>query len=114
MSQQLLEPFEIAFLGGGEETGRELLLLLARGLEARPSLRHVAAGPCDELAGVLLARADNLRDPSVGLVEHLAQQERSALFGATGSRAGRRRRPNPQQPLSAPYRAELSQDGCPA
>src|SRR6266540_4346566 len=40
-----------------------------------------AAGPCGELAGVLLARPDDLRDPVVGLVEHLVQQERGALLG---------------------------------
>jgi hypothetical protein len=40
----------------------------------------VAAGPCGELAGVLLARADDLGDPVVGLVEHLAQEERGALL----------------------------------
>jgi hypothetical protein len=34
VGQQLLQPFEIALLGGREEAGRELLLLLARGLEA--------------------------------------------------------------------------------
>jgi hypothetical protein len=33
VGQQLLQPFEIALLGGREEAGCELLLLLARGLE---------------------------------------------------------------------------------
>jgi hypothetical protein len=51
---------------------------------ARPrtgaSLLHVAAGPCGELAGVLLARPDDLRDPLVRLVEHLPQ-EGGALLG---------------------------------
>src|SRR6266487_2123518 len=79
VGQQLLQPLEIALLGGREEAGRELLPLLARGLEPRAPLLHVAAGPCGELTGVLLARADDLRDPVVGLVEHLAQQERRAL-----------------------------------
>jgi hypothetical protein len=41
----------------------------------------VPAGPRDELAGVLFARADDLRDQIVGLVEHLVQQEGGALLG---------------------------------
>jgi hypothetical protein len=41
----------------------------------------VPAAPRDELAGVLRARGDDLRDPIVGLVEHLVQQERGALLG---------------------------------
>src|SRR4051794_40332857 len=62
VGQQLLQPFEIALLRGRDEAGRELLRLLARGLEAgAPPLLHVAAGPCGELPGVLLARADDLR-----------------------------------------------------
>ena len=81
MGQQLLQPFEIALLDGREESGRELLPLIARGLEPGAPLVHVAAGPCGELAGVLLARPDDLRDPVVGLVEHLAQQVRGALLG---------------------------------
>jgi len=68
-------------LGGREEAGRELLLLLARGLEPGAPLLDVPAGPRDELAGVLLARGDDLRDPIVGLVEHVVQQERGALLG---------------------------------
>jgi hypothetical protein len=35
VGQQLLQPFEIALLGGREEAGRELLPLLARGFEPR-------------------------------------------------------------------------------
>jgi hypothetical protein len=58
-----------------------LVSLLARGREPRALLVHVAAGARRELAGVLLARADDLGDPLVGLVEHLAQQERGALLG---------------------------------
>ena len=81
MGQQLLQPFEIALLGGREEARREPLLLLARGLEPRAPLVHVTAGPRGELAGVLRARADDLRDPVVGLVEYLVQQERGALLG---------------------------------
>jgi len=80
VGQQLLQSFEIAVLGGREEAGRELLPLLARGLEPRAPLLHVAAGSCCELAGAL-ARAHDLRDPLVGLVEHVAQQERGALLG---------------------------------
>ncbi len=81
MGQQLLQPFEIALLGGREEAGREHLPLLARGLEPGAPLLHLAAGACGELAGVLLARPDDLRDPVVGLVEHVAQQVRGALLG---------------------------------
>ena len=68
-------------VGTSEQNARELLPLLARGLEPGAALLDVAAGPRGELAGVLLARADDLRDPVVGLVEHLAQQERGALLG---------------------------------
>ena len=81
VGQQLLQPLEIAVLGGREEARRERLALRARDLEPRALLVDVAARPCGELAGVLLARADDLRDPVVGLVEHLAQQERRALLG---------------------------------
>src|SRR5918995_1246830 len=59
VGQQLLQPLEIALLGGREEAGRELLQLLARGLEPGALLLHVAACPCGQLAGVLLARADD-------------------------------------------------------
>ena len=81
VGQQLLQPLEIALLGGREEAGRELLALLARGVEPGAPLVDVAAGPCGELAGVLLARTDDVGDPVVGLVEHLAEQERGALLG---------------------------------
>jgi hypothetical protein len=81
VGQQLLQPLEIALLRGREEPGRKRLPLLARGLEPGAPLLHVAAGPRGELAGVLLGRPDDLRDPVVGLVEHLAQQERRALLG---------------------------------
>jgi hypothetical protein len=84
VGQQLLQPLEIAVLDGREEAGREPLPLLARGLEPdppTPPLLDVAAGPGRELAGVLLAAPDDLGDPVVGLVEHLAQQERGALLG---------------------------------
>jgi hypothetical protein len=54
--------------------------VLAVALVYEVPLLHVAAGPCGQLAGVLLARADDLRDPVVGLVEHLVQQERGPLL----------------------------------
>ena len=58
-------------------------MLLARDLEADPATRR--SSTCRrarvELAGVLLARPDDLRDPVVGLVEHLPQQERGSLLG---------------------------------
>jgi hypothetical protein len=73
VGEQLLQSVEVALLDGGEEAVRELLAPLARGLEARPPLLNVAAGSADELAGVLLARADDLRDPVLGLVERLVQ-----------------------------------------
>ena len=84
VGQQLLQPREIAVLDGGEEAGGEFLALLTRGLEPRAPLRHMPASPGGELAGVLLAGADDLRDPVVGLVEHLAQQERGTLLGREG------------------------------
>src|SRR5262249_10286892 len=44
VSEQRLEPSEIAVLGGLKEPSRELVALLARRLEAGPALRHVAPG----------------------------------------------------------------------
>ena len=81
VGQQLLERFEIALLGGREEAARQRLALLARRLEPGPPRVDVTARPRDELTGVLLARPDDLRDPVVGLVEHLTQEERGALLG---------------------------------
>ena len=52
-----------------------------RAVAAGAALLDVAAGPRGELAGVLLAGADDPRDLLVGLVEHLAQQEGGALLG---------------------------------
>jgi hypothetical protein len=72
VGQQLLKRFEIALLGGREEAGRKLLLLLPRGLEPWAPLFHVPARPRDELAGVRLARGDDLRDPVIALIEHPA------------------------------------------
>ena len=83
VGQQFLQPLEIPLLGGREEAVRERVALLARGLESdapTPPLLHVAAGPRHELAGVLRARTDDLRDPVVRLVEHLVQQERGPLL----------------------------------
>jgi hypothetical protein len=81
VGEQLLQPLEIANLGGREETGRKLLPMLAGSFKPGAPLLHVAPGACGELAGVLRDRADDLRDPVVGLVEHVAQQVRSALLG---------------------------------
>ena len=81
MGQQFLEAFEIPVLGSREEAGRELLSLLARGVEAWTSLLHVAAGAGDELAGIWLACVEDLRDPVVRFVEHLVEKERGTLLG---------------------------------
>jgi len=40
VGQQLLQPVEIALLGGREEAGRELFALLARSLKPRAPLQH--------------------------------------------------------------------------
>ena len=48
---------------------------------AGAALLHVAPRPRRELAGVGLAGADDRRDLVVGVVEHLAQQERGPLLG---------------------------------
>ena len=66
VGQELLQPFQVALLGGREEARRELLTVLARGVEPGTPLVDVTAGPGGELAGVLLARADDVGDPVVG------------------------------------------------
>jgi hypothetical protein len=81
MGQRLLKGFEVPILDGREKARRELLVVLARGREPRAPFLDVPAGARDELPGVGLARGDDLRDPPVGLVKHLAQQERGALLG---------------------------------
>ena len=84
--------------GGGEEAGRELVALLARGLEARAPLLDVAAGPRRELAGVVLARADDLGDPARrgSRTPRAAGTPRAAR--ARGSRAARGRRATASRP----------------
>ena len=54
---------------------------LARGLEARPALVDVTPGPRRELAGVVLALAEDRGDLVVAVVEDVAEQERRALLG---------------------------------
>jgi hypothetical protein len=60
---------------------RELVTLLARGLEARPPFLHVPARPHRELAHVVLTLPDDLRDLVVRVVEHLPQEKDGALLG---------------------------------
>ena len=57
MGEQDLKPGEIAVLGGREEPSCKLVLLLARGLEARPALLDVTSGARGQLAYVVLALA---------------------------------------------------------
>jgi hypothetical protein len=51
--EQRLEPGEVAVLGGREEPSCQLVALLARGLEAGPTLLEVASGAGGELAHVV-------------------------------------------------------------
>ena len=83
MGKQLLKALEIALLGGREEAGRELLALLAAGSKRAP-LRHVAAGAGRELAGVLLAGADDLRSTHSHprRTDHRAHHERARVLKA--------------------------------
>src|SRR5262245_66557075 len=55
VSEQRLEPSEIAVLGGLKEPLRQLVALLARGSEARPALLHMAPSAAGELADAVLA-----------------------------------------------------------
>jgi hypothetical protein len=99
--QQLLQSLEVTLLGGREEVGRELLSLLARGIEPGAPLVHVAAGACGELAGVLLAGADDLGDPVIGFVEHLAQQERGARCSGDRFSSSTRKASDSESAISA-------------
>src|SRR4029079_5520217 len=60
MGQQCLKSRQVALLGRLEEADRQLLLLLARGLEAGPPLVDVPPCPAGELAHVVLALPDDL------------------------------------------------------
>ena len=81
MRQQGLEPGQIPLLGGGEKPLGELLALLPRGLEPRAALPDVTPGPARELAHVVLALADDLRDLRIAVVEHVVQEQRGSLLG---------------------------------
>ena len=59
MSEQGLEPSEIALLRGCEESSCQLIALLARRLEAGPALPDVASGAGGELAHVVLALTED-------------------------------------------------------
>jgi hypothetical protein len=69
LREQSLERLELAVLGGGKEALGEPLSKLGRGLEPEPALLDVPAGAGGELAGVALARPDDLRDLVVAVVE---------------------------------------------
>jgi hypothetical protein len=56
----------------------------------QPGIFACSSHTGDELADVLLAGVDDLRDPVVGLVEEFAQQERGALRGDRVSRSTRK------------------------
>jgi hypothetical protein len=81
VGEQRLEPGEIAVLGGREEPGGQLLLLLSRRLEAGSALFDVASGAGGELAHGLLALADDLRDLREPVAEHVVKQQDGALLG---------------------------------
>jgi hypothetical protein len=59
VSEQRLEPSEIALVDGREEPSCQLVALLGRRLEARPALLEVASGAAGELAHVVLVLADD-------------------------------------------------------
>src|SRR5919106_2596577 len=69
LREQSLERLELAVLGGSEEAVGEPLSKLDRGLEPGPALLDVPAGAGGELAGVALARPDDLGDLVVAVVE---------------------------------------------
>ena len=71
---------QLALCGGGEEASRQLVALLARGLESWSALLDVAAGSRGQLARVVLALADDLGDLGVAVVEDVVQQEGRALL----------------------------------
>jgi hypothetical protein len=81
LGQQRLQPGEVALVDRREETLREPIGLLARGLEPRPALVDLAPSAADQLPRRRLALADDLGDAVVGVVEDLAQQERRPLLG---------------------------------
>src|SRR5262249_48995909 len=62
VGEQRLQPRQVAVLDGREEPPRQLLVLLARRVEARPALPEVAPRSHRELAHVARARADDRRD----------------------------------------------------
>ena len=80
VSEQHLERGEIALLGGRDEPSHQLVALLARRLEAGPALLDVASGAGGELAYVVLALADDLRDLRILVAEHIVEQQRGSLL----------------------------------
>lgn len=80
MRQQRLEPRKVALLNRCEERGRQLVALLARGKETRPSLRDVLARPAGDLTDVGHALAEDRRDLVIAVIEDVAQQQDSALL----------------------------------
>ena len=67
-------------LCGREEPSCQLVALLARRLEAGPALLDVASGAGGELAHVVLALADDRRDPRILVVEHIVKQQHGSLL----------------------------------
>ena len=72
---------ELALLGGREEAPRQLVALLARGLEARPAARRRGGAPVPR-AGVRCPRScrRSAAISRVAVVEHVVQQERRPLL----------------------------------
>ncbi len=70
---------DVAVLDGGEEALRESLSLLARRLEARLLLLDPAPCARRQLAAVVLALADDLRDLVVAVAEDVVEQEDGPL-----------------------------------
>jgi hypothetical protein len=61
VSEQRLEPSEIALLGGREESSGQLVTLLARRLEPGPGLLDMASRAGRNLPHVVLVLADDRR-----------------------------------------------------
>ena len=104
VGEQRLERLELTLLGGGEEAPRQLVALLARGLEARPALLDVAARPCRELARVVLALADDLGD--LARSRSRTRRAAGAPLAAPGDRlSSRTRNASESESASSAWRA---------
>src|SRR5262249_59780883 len=76
-----VQRLEVSVLGRREEARGQLLALLVGRVEAGSPLLYVTPRPGGELAGVLLARADDLGHLAVAVVEDVVEEERRPLLG---------------------------------